>query len=96
MVARYRSVEALPLRKTLKDYADIAKDHWSRWRNRQQLDPRLPEGFADVLSRVYDFADPAIVGAVSNCEWNPIERAGFPIRFECPLRHGDLAQNGDP
>ncbi|MGA2803483.1 MAG: hypothetical protein ABSF89_03685 [Acidimicrobiales bacterium] len=41
------------------------------WRRKQQLEDRLPEQFADAVSAVVAFADPAIAGAAAGLTWDP-------------------------
>ena len=42
----------------LEGYADLAQARWLAWRNRLQLQDRLPEQFEDVLAVVCQLADP--------------------------------------
>lgn len=68
-VATHRGAQLSPLRDVLEGFPQIAQQRWLRWHRRQQL-PTLPEQFTDVLDDLYDFADPAIAGAVAQSTWN--------------------------
>lgn len=70
-VADHRGVEPQALRSVLDGYAEIGQARWAAWRRKQRLDDRLPDGFADVISAVIDFADPAIDGRVDGLAWDP-------------------------
>lgn len=69
-VAAHRGAQLSPLREVLDGFPDIAQGRWFQWRRRQQL-PTLPEQFTQVLDDIYDFADPAIAGTVTESNWDP-------------------------
>ncbi len=70
-VARHRRVELVPLVRVLDGYGEIGQARWAAWRRRQQLEDRLPDQFAEVVSAVVTFADPAMTGAVKEMSWDP-------------------------
>lgn len=76
-VANHRGVAVRSLTETLNGYAAApgVQARWATWRRNQQLDDRLPESFADVLTEVFAFADPALEGAASDRTWQPAELA---------------------
>jgi hypothetical protein len=73
-VAAYRQVELSLLIGVLDGYAALAQPRWLAWRRRQHLDDRLPQSFADVLTAVISFADPALAGTVGSRQWDPAIR----------------------
>ena len=70
-VANHRGAELAPLADALANYNQTpgVQAKWAAWRRGQQLDDRLPEAFADVLTQVFAFADPAITGAAADAIW---------------------------
>jgi len=70
-VATYRQLALAPLAETLAGYDAIGQQRWSAWRRRQLLDDRLPTQFAEVISAVIHFADPAITGKARGRTWQP-------------------------
>jgi predicted nucleotidyltransferase component of viral defense system len=74
-VAAHRHVLLVLLADVLADYGEIGQERWIAWRRRQLLEDRLPERFAEVVSAVTDFADPAITGSARDRAWNPTARA---------------------
>jgi hypothetical protein len=70
-VAHHRQVELVPLARVLDGYGEIGQDRWATWRRRQQLEERLPDQFAEVVSAVVEFADPVITGAAGGRSWDP-------------------------
>jgi hypothetical protein len=73
-VARHRQVELLPLARVLDGYGEIGQARWAACRRKQQLEDRVPAAFAEVVSAVVAFADPAVSGNVTGLSWDP--RAG--------------------
>jgi hypothetical protein len=55
----------------LAGYGEIGQERWIAWRRRQLLEDRLPEQFAEVVSAVTSFADPAITGTATDRTWDP-------------------------
>ncbi len=70
-VATHRHVLLAPLADVLADYGEIGQQRWIAWRRRQLLEYRLPEQFAEVISAVIRFADPAIAGTITDHTWDP-------------------------
>ena len=70
-VARHRQVELLPLARVLDGYGEIGQARWAAWRRKQQLEDRVPAAFAEVVSAVVAFADPAVSGSVRGLSWDP-------------------------
>jgi Nucleotidyl transferase AbiEii toxin, Type IV TA system len=70
-VAGYRRIQLLALAGRLDGYGDIGQERWVAWRRKQRLDDRLPERFAELVSAVVAFADPAIAGTVEARAWDP-------------------------
>jgi hypothetical protein len=70
-VARHRQVELVPLARILDGYEEIGQARWTAWRRRQQLEDRLPDQFAAVVSAVVAFADPVITNSASGLAWDP-------------------------
>ncbi len=68
-VARYRGVALEALFPTLGGYAELSQVRWSLWRAKQNLDTPLPEQFADVLTDIARFADPALLGQAVGKSW---------------------------
>lgn len=56
-VAAHRRVDLVSLRGLLTGFADAGQRRWAAWRERQRLDDRLSEVFADVVDHVITFAD---------------------------------------
>jgi hypothetical protein len=70
-VARHRQVELVPLARVLDGYGEIGQARWAAWRRKQQLEERVPAAFAEVISAVVAFADPAVSGNVRGLSWDP-------------------------
>jgi len=70
-VARHRQVELLPLARVLDGYGEIGQARWAAWRRKQQLEDRLPDQFAEAVSAVIAFADPAVSGSLRGLSWDP-------------------------
>jgi len=70
-VAAHRHVLLLPLADVLTGYGEIGQERWTAWRRRQLLEDRLPEQFAEVVSAVARFADPAITDTATDRTWDP-------------------------
>ena len=70
-VAGHRQVELVPLVRVLDGYGEIGQARWAAWRRKQQLEERLPDEFAEVVSAVVTFADPAVSGNVRGLSWDP-------------------------
>ena len=70
-VARHRQVELVPLARALDGYGEIGQARWAAWRRKQQLEDRVPDQFAEVVSAVVAFADPAVRGNVTGLSWDP-------------------------
>jgi len=70
-VARHRQVELVPLARALDGYGEIGQARWAAWRRKQQLEERLPDEFAEVVSAVVAFADTAVSGSVRGLSWDP-------------------------
>jgi hypothetical protein len=69
-VARHRSVRLQPLSQVLADYGAIGQQRWEAWRRRQHLEDRLPANFAEVITAVTVFADPAITLGATGRNWD--------------------------
>lgn len=70
-VARHRQVELVPLARVLDGYGEIGQARWAAWRRKQQLEERLPDEFAEVVSAVVTFADPVIADTAAGLAWDP-------------------------
>ena len=70
-VARHRQVELVPLARALDGYGEIGQARWAAWRRKQQLEKRLPDEFAEVVSAVVTFADPVIADTAAGLAWDP-------------------------
>ena len=70
-VARHRQIELVLLARVLDGYGEIGQARWAAWRRRQQLEDRLPDQFAEVISAVIMFADPIIAGTAAGLAWDP-------------------------
>lgn len=68
-VTRYRGAALEAIFPALEGYAELAQGRWSLWRAKQNLDTPLPEQFADVLTDIALFADPALLGQASRKTW---------------------------
>lgn len=69
-VAEYRKVALAPLLPTLAPMNERAQQKYGAWRTRSHRQGDLPAVFADVLSAVASFADPAMT-ATATGRWNP-------------------------
>lgn len=75
-VAGFRGRELEPMSTTLEGYAVLAQARWLVWRNRLQLQDRLPEQFEDVLAVVFQLADPLMnVPPKMTGQWSPARRS---------------------
>lgn len=70
-VAAHRHTPLIPLTEALAGFAPLAQPRWAAWRRRQHLDSTVPEDFADILTAVSTFADPAIIGHTTTLTWKP-------------------------
>ena len=70
-VAHHRQVELVPLARVLEGYGEIGQARWAAWRRKQQLEDRLPDQFAEVVSAVVTFADPVIADTAAGLAWDP-------------------------
>lgn len=70
-VARHRQLELLPLARVLDGYGEIGQARWAAWRRKQQLEDRVPDQFAEVVSAVVSFADPVITDTAAALAWDP-------------------------
>lgn len=70
-VAHHRQVELLPLDWVLDGYGEIGQARWAAWRRKQQLEDRVPNQFAEVVSAVVSFADPVITDTAAALAWDP-------------------------
>ena len=77
-VADHRQAELVPLEETLVGFPLpasrcplLAQPKWAAWRRRRRLEHRLPGNFADVLTAVSVFADPATTYQTENKSWRP-------------------------
>jgi hypothetical protein len=73
-VARHRGVELASLVAVLDGYGDIGQQKWAAWRRKQQVEDRVPEGFADLVAAFIAFADPAISADALGRRWDPPSR----------------------
>jgi hypothetical protein len=69
-VAHGRGANLAPLTEVLDGYAELAQTRWAAWQRRGRID-HLPERFIEVLDGVLRFAEPPILGQVSNLTWAP-------------------------
>lgn len=75
-VADFRGRELEPMSTALEGYAVLAQARWLAWRNRLQLQDRLPQQFEDVLAVVFQLADPLLkVQPKAAGQWSPVRRA---------------------
>ena len=74
-VAHHRGVELVPLARVLDGYGDLGQARWAAWRRKQQLEGRLPDQFAEVVSAVVAFADPVIADTTAGLAWDPASGA---------------------
>jgi len=70
-VARHRQVELVPLARVLDGYGEMGQARWAAWRRKQQLEDRLPDRFAEVVSAVVTFADLIIADPAADLVWDP-------------------------
>ncbi len=70
-VAAHRETDIEALAIVLDGYAEMAQPRWSAWRQKQQLEDRVPESFGELLTAVIDFADPAVTGTAVGSTWDP-------------------------
>ena len=70
-VARHRQIELVPLPRVLDGYGETGQARWAAWRRKQQLEERLPDQFAEVVSAVVAFADPVIASPAGGLAWDP-------------------------
>lgn len=67
-VAAHRAVHLLPLSEVLVGFPALAQPRYATWRRRHDRDD-LPSTFQDVLGRVIGFADPVLLGRVTDRRW---------------------------
>jgi hypothetical protein len=67
--ARGASLGSMSL--ALEGYADLAQTKWAAWVRKQRLHDRVPLIFGELLSAIFDFADPLLEGTVAGCVWDP-------------------------
>jgi Nucleotidyl transferase AbiEii toxin, Type IV TA system len=72
-VAGHRGTRLEPLSGILDGYGAIGQQRWEAWRRKHRLEDRLPGQFAEVITAVVDFADPAITGTSNGQSWNPAD-----------------------
>jgi len=68
-VAQYRGATLGAIFPALEGYAELAQVRWLLWRAKQNLDTPLPEQFADVLTDIARFANPALLGQATGKTW---------------------------
>lgn len=68
-VAEHREAVLLPLAAALHGFPPLAQNRWFAWRRRQDL-AGTPADFADLLTSVIAFADPAITGDAKDKSWD--------------------------
>ena len=75
-VAAHRGADLRPLRDILYGYAELAQTRYRRWRDRQQLQDRLPDQFNELLEATLQFADPLLDTATvpDTATWAPAIR----------------------
>lgn len=69
-VAEFRKVTLAPLLPGLAPMNERAQQKYQAWRSRSHREGELPTSFADVLSAVASFADPAMTASATG-RWNP-------------------------
>lgn len=69
-VVEHRRVDLLPLSKALAGFSALAQTRWAGWRRRHQLKSELPVDFDEILTRIFEFADPAITGGAIPMTWD--------------------------
>ena len=75
-VADFRGRELEPMNTALEGFAVLAQARWLAWRNRLQLQDRLPGQFEDVLAVVFQLADPLMsVPSKAAGRWSPARRS---------------------
>lgn len=79
-VASHRGVQLATLADSLDGFAPLAEGRWLTWRRKHALGDRTPSAFADLLSEVGVFADPALSGRIAGLRWDPGSSAWIRIR----------------
>jgi hypothetical protein len=75
-VADFRGRQLEPLTIALEGYAALGQARWLAWRNRLQLQDRLPAQFGDVLGVVFQLADPLMTTPPTAAgRWSPAGRS---------------------
>lgn len=75
-VADFRGRQLEPLSTALEGYAALGQARWLAWRNRLQLQDRLPAQFGDVLGVVFQLADPLMTTPPTAAgRWSPEGRS---------------------
>ena len=69
-VAEYRKVPLTPLLPVLAPMKERSQQKYQAWRTRSSREDELPKDFADVLTSVASFADPAL-SATATGQWSP-------------------------
>lgn len=79
-VAVHRGADLRPLRGILDGYAELAQTRYRRWRDRQQLQDRLPDQFGELLEATVRFADPLLdtTTVPDTATWAPATRDWSP------------------
>jgi Nucleotidyl transferase AbiEii toxin, Type IV TA system len=77
-VAHHRQVALVPLARTLEGYGEIGQVRWAAWRRKQQLEDRLPDQFAEVVSAVVRFADPVIANTAGGLTCDQLPCSNWP------------------
>jgi hypothetical protein len=73
-VAAFRGAVLLPLSQVLRDWREVPPVAWRAWRRNQLLDG-VPVDFADVLTGIIMFADPALTRQALGWTWDPASRS---------------------
>lgn len=70
-VARYRSVTIEPLEPLLREMPPRVQGRWDAWRKKQRLEAVTPSIFAELLQQCLALTEPALIGSVTEMEWDP-------------------------
>lgn len=76
-VAGHRDADLQSLREILDGYAEIGQARYIRWRDRQQLQDRLPVQFDELLEATFRFVEPLLdeTTVPDTATWIPATRA---------------------
>lgn len=69
LVAAHRETTLAPLVDVLDGMAERAQPRWTAWRRKQRLEAETPREFRELVGDCSAFADPAILGQVTNHVW---------------------------